>query len=128
MPHRCIHCGRILPAASKEIIEGCIDCGGKFFFYIREEQLNKINEQQVVAELNKVDKGQVEKDVRAILEVKDEEEPVILDLESVRVLMPGKFELDLVNLMNRKPIVFKLEEGKYVIDLESALPGKSEDN
>jgi predicted nucleic acid-binding Zn-ribbon protein len=68
----------------------------------------------------------VEEDVRSILHIEDESKPVVLDIESVRVLKPGKFEIDLVSLMNRKPIVFKLEEGKYIIDLESSIPSKSE--
>lgn len=48
--------------------------------------------------------------------------PVILDLESVRVLKPGKYELDIVNLFSKKrPLIYKLEEGKYVIDLASTI-------
>jgi predicted nucleic acid-binding Zn-ribbon protein len=74
-----------------------------------------------LAELKVKEKQKVEKEVRSILKVEDEETPVILDLESVRVLGPGKFELDLVSLLNRRPIVFKLEEGKYLIDLDSGL-------
>ena len=50
--------------------------------------------------------------------MEDDEKPVILDLENVKVLSPGKFELDIVSLINRKPIVFKLSEGKYLIDIE----------
>ena len=56
--------------------------------------------------------------MRSILKIEDESKPVILDLESIRVLSPGKFEIDIVSLMNRKPIVFKLQEGKYIIDIE----------
>jgi len=42
----------------------------------------------------------------------------VLDIESVRVLKPGKFEIDLVHLFNKKnPLVYKLEEGKYIIDI-----------
>jgi len=49
---------------------------------------------------------------------KKEEAPIVLDLESIKIRKPGKFELDLVNLFNKKqPLVYKLEEGKYVIDL-----------
>ena len=120
MPHQCVHCGKIIGIGSREILDGCGDCGGRFFFYIRDEQLPKIKENQEapLAEFDKVDKVKVEKDVREILEIKDDEQPVILNLESVRVLGPGKFEIDLVSLMNRKPIVFKLEEGKYIIDLD----------
>jgi predicted nucleic acid-binding Zn-ribbon protein len=125
MVHQCIHCGKIIEVGSKEILNGCDKCGGRFFFYIKDEALAKRKREiSLPVEFEKVDKEQVEKDVRSVLKIEDEEEPVILDLESVRVLKPGKFELDLVSLFNRKPIVFKLEEGKYIIDLESALPRK----
>ena len=120
MPHQCVKCSKILEVGSKEILEGCGDCGGKFFFYIRDEQVEKIRraEEDVIPEFNSIDKRKVEEDVRSILKVEDEEEVVILDLESVRVLGPGKFELDIVSLMNRRPIVFKESEGKYSIDIE----------
>jgi predicted nucleic acid-binding Zn-ribbon protein len=65
----------------------------------------------------------MEKDVREIIGVSEQEEvPVILDLESIRVIKPGKFEIDIVNLFNKKrPLIYKLEEGKYIIDLASTL-------
>jgi len=54
--------------------------------------------------------------------------PVILDLESIRVLKPGKFEIDVVNLFSRKrPLIYKLEEGKYIIDLASTLKVSAEE-
>jgi predicted nucleic acid-binding Zn-ribbon protein len=125
MPHQCIHCGKLIKAGSKELFDGCEKCGGKFFFYIREEIFEKKKRDiELPVEFQKLDKKKVEEEVRDILKIEDEDEPVILDLESVRVVNPGKFELDLVSLFNRKPIVFKLEEGKYIIDLESALPKK----
>jgi len=64
----------------------------------------------------------IEKDIREMAGITDEETPVILDLESVRVLGDGKFEIDLVNVFNKKrPLIYKLEEGKYIIDLASTL-------
>ena len=33
---------------------------------------------------------------------KEPDKPVILDLESVRVLKPGKFEIDIVNLFSKE--------------------------
>ena len=120
MPHQCVHCSKIIDVGSKEILEGCSDCGGKFFFYIRDEQAEKIkaSKDEIIPEFNTVDKKKVEEDVRSILKVEDDEKPVILDLESVRILKPGKFEIDVVSLMNRKPVVFKVSEGKYLIDIE----------
>jgi len=121
MPHQCVHCSKIIPVGSEEILVGCHDCGGKFFFYIKDEQVPKIQEAKElpIPDFNTVDKKQVEEDVRNILKIEDDSKPVILDLESVRILNPGKFEIDIVSLMNRRPIVFKLQEGKYLIDIES---------
>ena len=44
-------------------------------------------------------------------------EPVVLDFESIRVITPGKYEIDLVNVFKNDALIFKLEEGKYMIDL-----------
>jgi predicted nucleic acid-binding Zn-ribbon protein len=120
MPHQCVHCSKVIEVGSREILEGCNSCGGKFFFYIRDEQAEKLKEQmqEPLPELNVREKEDVEKEVRSILKIEDEDKPVIPNLESVRTLGPGKFELDIVSLMNRKPIVFKLQEGKYIVDIE----------
>ena len=120
MPHQCVHCSKIIEVGSREILEGCGNCGGKFFFYIRDEQVPAIikSRETLIPDFDSVDKKKVEEDVRAILKIEDDTKPVILDLESVRVLKPGKFEIDIVSLMNRRPIVFKLSEGKYLIDIE----------
>src|SRR3989344_8203555 len=79
--------------------------------------------QDKIVELEKADKEQIEKDIREITHVEEEpEKPVILDLESVKVLRPGKFEIDLVNLFNvKRPLIYKLEEGKYIIDISSSI-------
>ncbi|MFH1325187.1 MAG: Zn-ribbon containing protein [archaeon] len=126
MPHQCVHCKRIIPAGSKEIIEGCGDCGSHFFFYIRDEYLEKAKENPI--EIPKEEKKKVEKEIREMAGIPDEDSPVILDLESIRVASPGKFEIDIVNLFNKKrPLIYKLEEGKYIIDLASTLDKSAKD-
>ena len=82
MPHQCVHCSKIYPIASKELIEGCSECGGHFFFYIKEEQLEKLKEKSI--EIPEKEKSKVEKDIREIAGIQDENTPVILDVESVR--------------------------------------------
>ena len=120
MPHQCVKCSRIIPLGSKELLEGCNDCKGRFFFYIKQEQLERINKK--IIEIPESEKNAIEKDIREMAGITDEETPVILDLESVRVMGDGKFEIDLVNLFNKKrPLIYKLEEGKYIIDLASTL-------
>ena len=120
MPHQCVHCGKLYEDAAPELLKGCL-CGSRFFFYVKKQQLDELREKTI--ELQEVDKKKVEKDIREIIGLEeDEETPVILDLESIRVTGPGKFELDIVNLFSKKrPLIFKLEEGKYIIDLASTL-------
>lgn len=120
MPHQCVHCGALYPAGSKELLEGCSNCGSHFFFYIKDEQYAKIKE--IPIDIPIEDKHQVEKDIREMAGITEEDAPVILDIESVRVTGSGKFEIDLVNVFNKKrPLIYKIEEGKYIIDLASTL-------
>ncbi len=121
MPHQCVHCKKIIPLGSRELLEGCGECGGKFFFYIRDEQLERIKEEPII-EIPEKEKIKIERDVREIAGITDQEAPVILDLESVRAIGSGKFEIDLVNLFRKdRPLIYKMEEGKYIIDLASTL-------
>ncbi len=120
MPHQCVHCGKLYPAGSEELLTGCSNCGSHFFFYIKEEQLAKVMQSPI--EIPTQDKHQVEKDIREMAGIIEEDTPVILDIESVRVTGSGKFEIDLVNVFNKKrPLIYKIEEGKYIIDLASTL-------
>lgn len=128
MGHQCTKCGEIYPDAAEELLKGC-KCGSKFFYYIKQEKLDELNRikdqdiQGTIEQLDKADKDQIEKDIREISGLEDEpEKPVILDLESVRVLKPGKFEIDIINLFSKKrPLIYKLEEGKYIIDLAATM-------
>ncbi len=120
MPHQCVHCKRVIPGGSREILEGCKDCGSHFFFYVKSEQLEQIKKTPI--KIPEEEKKQVEKDIREMAGITQEDIPVILDIESVRVAGAGKFEIDLVNLFKKdRPLIYKLEEGKYVIDLASTL-------
>jgi len=118
MPHRCVHCGQIYADTDKEILRGC-KCGNSFFFYMSEKQLNNAESNRLI-ELPQSEKEKVEKEIREIIGVNDEQ-PVILDLETVKVIKPGKFEIDIVNLFRKdRPLIYKLEEGKYIIDLATS--------
>ncbi|HDZ61386.1 MAG TPA: hypothetical protein ENH46_06765 [Candidatus Pacearchaeota archaeon] len=120
-PHQCVKCSRIIPIGSKEILEGCAKCKGHFFFYIREEQMQKIKDGHII-EIPEEEKETIEKDIREMAGIIEEDTPVILDIESVRVTGSGKFEIDIVNLFRKdRPLIYKLEEGKYIIDLASTL-------
>lgn len=118
MPYRCVHCSEIYEDGSNEVLEGCAKCKSKFFFYIKQEKLKEVLENREIPQLSTGEKKQIEKDVRDIAGITDEEMPIFLDFESVKVLKPGKYLLDLTKLfaMN-KPRVYQLEDGKYIVDL-----------
>jgi len=118
MPHQCVRCGKFYPDGSKELLQGCSGCGGKFFFYVRKEEIEQAK--QLTVDLTQEEKQQIEQDVKDILgDELEEDQPVILELENIRVLKPGKYELDLVDLFKGKPLIYRLGDGKYVIDIES---------
>jgi len=116
MPHRCVRCGKMYDDGAEEILQGC-SCGARLFFFVKKKDLEESKE--IVENLSENEKKQIERDVFDLVGISPEaERPVVLDLESIRVMKPGKFEIDLVNLFNKsKPIVYKLEEGKYIIDI-----------
>jgi len=129
MPHQCVKCSRIIPIGSREILEGCANCGSKFFFYIRDEQFEKLKEKKIEIEMPEKERIHIEKEVREIAGITQEDMPVILDFESVNVTGDGKFEIDLAKVFNKdRPLVYKLEEGKYIIDLATTFSNFKKEN
>ncbi|MFH0752731.1 MAG: Zn-ribbon containing protein [archaeon] len=126
MPHQCVKCGTIFKDGSNDLLKGCENCGSKFFFYVKKESLQKAKE--ITSKLTIEDKKQIESDVLEIMGDKyEDDQPVVLDLESIRILGPGKYELDLVDLFKGKPLVYKLDEGKYLIDIASTFSSEELD-
>ena len=121
MAYKCVHCSAVYGDYSSEVINGCSNegCKSKFFFYIKDEKMKEIElMKESEPELSSKEKEQIEKDVRDLTGVKNEEQPVFLDFESIKIIKPGKYLLDLSKLFeDGKPKVYKLEDGKYIIDL-----------
>jgi predicted nucleic acid-binding Zn-ribbon protein len=127
MPHQCVRCNTLYQDGSQEILRGC-KCGARLFFYIKKKEIEEGKE--LINNLTDEDKLHIEEDIAEILHIKEEpERPVVLDIEAIRVLKPGKYELDLVHLFKKDPLIVKLDEGKYIIDvaqLFKELEGKKE--
>jgi uncharacterized protein len=125
MPHQCVRCGTFYEDGAKEILEGC-SCKGKLFFYIKKEKLEELKKGDIL-NLTKEEKEEIEKDIIDLVGTDlDKNKPVILDFESVRVLKPGKYEIDIVSLFRKEPLIFKIEEGKYYIDLKQSFKKKGD--
>ena len=115
MPHQCVRCNKFYEDGAKEILKGCL-CGARLFFYIKKERLEE--SKKITENLTKEEKKEVEKDVLDLVDADmAKEKPIVLDLESIKIMKPGKYELDLVKMFKGEPLIFKLEEGKYIIDI-----------
>jgi len=107
--HKCLECGKKFEKITEEMLQGCPECGGKLFLYIRDRA------DISAAEL--VDRIQI-----------DEREPAEgKKIESLRILSPGVYELNLDKLLERKEIVMQMKEnGTYVVPLPSLLRKKKQ--
>jgi hypothetical protein len=100
--HKCLKCGKKFERITEAMLKGCPECGGKLFLYLKD------GEDISAAEL--VDRIKI-----------DEREPLEGEkIESLRILSPGVYELNLDKLLERKEIVMRIKEnGTYVIPLPS---------
>ena len=123
MSHQCVRCGIMYGDGSKELLSGCSNCGSKFFFFISKKAIEKAK--QLTVELTQESRKEIEIEITGIIEGKtDLDSPIFVDIESIRVLEKGKYELNLVDLFKGKPLIYKLEDGKYIIDLVSTFEAK----
>ncbi len=124
MPNKCTKCGKIHPDDAPYLLEeGCDRCGSRFFFYVKESALKQAEED--IKKLSRKEIEEIEKDIREIVsEVErpvEEDETVILDVEAIRVIKPGKYRIDVTNLFTQRPIVIRIGPGKYEIDLTTIM-------
>ena len=113
MPHQCLSCERIYDNTSDVIIKGCPDCGKKLFLFIK-----KVPEEKKEIELSNNEKEIILQELDGIIDIEEIDVPIVLKLENVRIIAPGKYEIDINQLMKKeKPLIYKVQDGTYVIDL-----------
>jgi predicted nucleic acid-binding Zn-ribbon protein len=122
MPHKCTKCGREFKEGSTEILKGCPSCGGKKFLFVREAERHRD-----VLEEKSIDVI-VEETPEEVLEVKPEPKKHVEPyerVESIRVLKPGSYELNIEKLAQSDELVVKLGKNeKYVVDILSMAKSK----
>ncbi len=142
MPHKCTRCENLFKDGAAIILNGCPKCGWNKFLYVREES----KDAEPAAKIAGTDTGQISpeasnfiKEVDEILGIK-EQKPEIKEsiapteqkeigerIESIRILSPGQYELNLESLLERKEIVMALkEDGTYVVNLPSVFKKKKD--
>lgn len=115
MPHQCVKCNEIYEDNDNSVIlKGCRKCGSRFFFYIKKNQIEE--SKKYTENLSSEDKTEIEQDLKEIIGIEDEK-PVVLSFESIKVLRPGKYEIDIVKLFKSDPLIYSYQDGKYFVDL-----------
>jgi uncharacterized protein len=123
MPHKCVQCGRDYKDASPVILRGCESCGGRKFLYVGENDRNKdIMLEQSAEALAKEAPDQV----LEVTKGPDENIECHDRVESIRIIAPGMYELNIEKLATSDERVVGIgTEGNYLLDLHSMIkPGK----
>lgn len=140
MPHRCTRCGTIFEDGDSVILSGCPNCGWNKFLYVKKEPEGLESQGRPALEEQKLDleaslddvvrnidealaSGEKYSEQQSENENKTDEERV----ESVRILGPGSYELNLDSLLERKELVMAIrEEGSYALHLPSVFNQQKE--
>lgn len=149
MPHECINCGHVFDDGSKEMLEGCPECGGsKFLFRKTKHDVHTASTEDSSDIIEATPENQTPKRFGGSFvkgepdkEVGEEQPPSTQEgvevetpdteelrkelkdrFESIKIIEPGSYELNLMNLYDKEEKIIALEEdGKYQVSLPSAL-------
>lgn len=129
MSHKCTKCGEIFADGAAVILSGCPSCGWNKFLYVKspdEEELIDPTAQEI--EIKAVEQDtpaeKLIKEIDEIIGIEKEEHTYTEEdgerVESVRILGPGSYELNLDSLLQRKEIIMAIkEDGTYALHLPS---------
>jgi len=120
MPHQCVRCGILYGNSDAQVLKGCT-CGAKLFFYVKKDAIERAK--KIQKELTVDEREQIAKDAIELVGSQADEkvdEPIVLDFEAINISTPGKYEIDLVHLLSGQPVIYKMEDGKYMIDIASS--------
>ena len=140
MPHKCTRCESLFKDGAAIILNGCPKCGWNKFLYVKDEKNPQEKPEVPVGSIpeaatkfiKEVDDLMGNKAAPPELkpEVKKDEAQVKPQergsrVESVRILSPGSYELNLESLLERDEIVMALkEDGTYIVHLPSVFQKK----
>ncbi|TGC09787.1 Zn-ribbon domain-containing protein [Methanolobus halotolerans] len=136
MPHKCTRCESIFEDGASVILSGCPECGWNKFLFVKEDG-SEGEENEIVGDEEKVEqhtvideshdhapRGKIIREIDDIIGPGADRHSVAEEegerVESVRILGPGSYELNLDSLLDRKEIVMAIkEDGAYALHLGS---------
>lgn len=117
MTHRCMNCGREYTEDDEELVEGCA-CGSNLFLYEQDAASDEPAQEDV-------DEDEVMQEIDDYLDSIKDNEPgagdtnIRFDLQSIRVLEEGVYEIDLKKLLDEVPLIVEVKDGNYHLHLAS---------
>jgi len=124
MPHRCVKCGREYRTNEFEILKGCRECGGKKFIFVPlvEREIEPKHPEDVAIREEKKPKEEENTDIIPVTDYNR--------LESIRIVSPGTYELNIEKLAGSDERVVGVGkgEGSYLVDLLSMVRPKKKKN
>ena len=110
MPHKCTNCEHIFEDGSADILNGCPNCGWNKFLYVPAKPATE----------TETDAEDTDAEIQSD-KVEEEKETVPdMEVESIRILEKGSYELNLESLLEREEIIMSVkEDGRYLVHLPS---------
>jgi len=138
MPHKCTRCEGIFRDGAAIILNGCPKCGWNKFLYVKDEitqpdmSAGKTGDtsiptaaSQFIKEVDELLGNKPAQPEPKESKVEKKLEEVGDRVESVRILSPGSYELNLDSIMKRDEIVMALkEDGTYIVHFPSVFQKK----
>jgi predicted nucleic acid-binding Zn-ribbon protein len=132
MPHKCTRCESVFKDGAAIILNGCPKCGWNKFLYVKDADDRSetgIKEavppaaSRFIKEVDEILGNTQPESKEAKVEPKPDE--IGERVESVRIVSPGSYELNLESLLERDEIVMALkEDGTYLVHLPSVFQKK----
>ena len=125
MPHQCTSCGELFSDGSKKMLAGCTSCGGKKFQFIPLGSDPQPFHQSPILEAP-LDQPTLPKNLNLNYHYDPPSPEYIGQLqvelstqfESIKILEPGQYELNLMELYKRDECIIAIQEdGHYVIQV-----------
>ena len=110
MPHKCTNCGQIFEDGSVDILNGCPNCGWNKFLYVPAKPATETETDAKDADAG-MQSDKVEEEKKTVPD---------MEVESIRILEKGSYELNLESLLEREEIIMSMkEDGRYLVHLPS---------
>ena len=117
MPHRCTKCGKLYEDGDMSILNGCI-CGNNKFLYVPKRTIPK--------EIDLIEEKEINENEIEIIKTSKSDKDKEEDIECVRIISPGQYEINIENMLKIDGLIIELrEEGRYIIHLPSLLKKKN---